>query len=52
MSKRDKDVFALEEELKKRIRSQMTAEELEQLDMLEGTERSERSEKTSRKAHK
>ena len=36
MSKRDREVFALEARLKKHIRSQMTAEELEQLDMLEG----------------
>ena len=49
MSKRDRDVLALEEELKRRIRSQMTAEELEQQDMLEGVERQE---KTPRKARK
>jgi hypothetical protein len=49
MSKRDSEVFAMEEELKKRVRSQMTAEELEQLDMLEGVERRE---KTPRKARK
>ena len=49
MSKRDRDVLALEEELKRRIRSQMTAEELEQQDMLEGVERRE---KTPRKARK
>ena len=42
MSKRDREVFALEEELKRRIRSQMTAEELEQQDMLEGVERQEK----------
>ena len=39
MSKRDREVFALEAQLKERIRSEMTAEELEQLDMLEGVER-------------
>ena len=39
MSKRDREVFALEAQLKERIRSEMTAEELEQLDMLEGMER-------------
>ena len=49
LSKCDKEVFAMEEELKRRIRSEMTAEELEQLDMLEGLERHE---KTSRKARK
>ena len=49
MSKRDKEVFEMEEELKRRIRSEMTAEELEQLDMLEGVERHE---KTPRKARK
>jgi hypothetical protein len=49
MSKRDSEVFAMEEELKKRVRSQMTAEELEELDMLEGVERRE---KTPRKARK
>ena len=49
MSKRDKEVFEMEEELKRRIRSEMTAEELEQLDMLEGLERHE---KTPRKARK
>ena len=42
MSKRDREVFALEAQLKERIRSQMTAEELEQLDMLEGMERREK----------
>jgi hypothetical protein len=42
MSKRDREVFALEAELKERIRSEMTAEELEQLDMLEGIERREK----------
>ena len=49
MSKRDREVFALEAQLKEHIRSQMTAEELEQLDMLEGVERHE---KTPRKARK
>ena len=49
MSKRDREVFAVEAQLKERIRSQMTAEELEQLDMLEGMERRE---KTARKARK
>jgi hypothetical protein len=49
MSQRDREVFALEAQLKERIRSEMTAEELEQLDMLEGVVRSE---KTPRKARK
>jgi hypothetical protein len=49
VSKRDREVFALEAQLKERIRSEMTAEELEQLDMLEGVERRE---KTPRKARK
>ncbi len=49
VSKRDSEVFEMEEELKRRIRSEMTAEELEQLDMLEGVERHE---KTPRKARK
>ena len=49
LSKRDKEVFEMEEELKRRIRGEMTAEELEQLDMLEGVERHE---KTPRKARK
>ncbi len=49
MSKRDGEVFALEAQLKERIRSEMTAEELEQLDMLE---RIERREKTPQKARK
>ena len=49
MSKRDREVFALEAQLKERIRSEMTAEELEQLVMLEGIERRE---KTVRKARK
>ena len=49
MSKRDREVFALEAQLKERIRSEMTAEELEQLDMLE---RIERREKTPQKARK
>lgn len=42
ISKRDREVFALEAQLKERIRSEMTAEELEQLDMLEGMERREK----------
>jgi hypothetical protein len=49
ISKRDREVFAVEAQLKERIRSEMTAEELEQLDMLEGIERRE---KTVRKARK
>ena len=49
MSKRDREVFAVEAQLKEHIRSEMTAEELEQLDMLEGMERPE---KTPRKARK
>jgi hypothetical protein len=49
MSQRDREVFAVEAQLKERIRSEMTAEELEQLDMLEGVERHE---KTPRKARK
>ena len=49
MSKRDKEVFEMEEELKRCIRSEMTAEEIEQLDMLEGLERHQ---KTPRKARK
>ena len=49
MSKRDREVFAVEAQLKEHIRSEMTAEELEQLDMLEGLERPE---KTPRKARK
>ena len=49
VSKRDSEVFEIEEELKRRIRSEMTAEELAQLDMLEGVERHE---KTPRKARK
>ncbi len=49
VSKRDSEVFEMEEELKRRIRSEMAAEELEQLDMLEGVERHE---KTPRKARK
>jgi len=42
MSKRDREVFGFEAQLKERIRSQRTAEELEQLDMLEGMERLEK----------
>ena len=42
MSQRDREVFAVEAQLKERIRSEMTAEELEQLDMLEGMERREK----------
>ena len=49
MSKRDREVFAVEAQLKERIRSEMTAEELEQLDMRDGVERRE---KTPRKARK
>jgi hypothetical protein len=49
LSKREKEVFEMEEELKRRIRSEMTAEELEPLDMLEGLERHQ---KTPRKARK
>ena len=49
ISKRDIEVFAFEAQLKERIRSEMTAEELEQLDMLEGVQRRE---KTPRKARK
>ena len=49
MSQRDREVFAVEAQLKERIRSEMTAEELEQLDMLEGLERHQ---KTPRKARK
>ena len=49
MNKRDIEVFALEAQLKERIRSEMTAEELEQLDMRDGVERRE---KTPRKARK
>ena len=45
MSKRDREVFAVEAQLKERIRSEMTAEELEQLDMLEGIERREKGPK-------
>ena len=45
MSQRDREVFALEAQLKERIRSQMTAEELQQLDMLEGLERREKGPK-------
>ena len=49
ISKRDREVFAVEAQLKEPIRSQMTAEELEQLNMLEGVVRSE---KTPQKALK
>lgn len=49
VSKRDREVIALEAQLKERIRSEMTAEELEQLDMLEGVERREKTPKTARK---
>lgn len=45
VSKRDREVFAVEAQLKERIRSEMTAEELEQLDMLEGLERREKGPK-------
>jgi hypothetical protein len=36
LSKRDSELFEMEEELEGRIRSEMTAEAIEQLDMLEG----------------
>ena len=49
MSQRDREVFALEVQLKERIRSQMTAEALEQLDMLEGIERREKTPQKARK---
>ena len=49
ISKRDREVFALEAQLKERIRSEMTAEELEQLDMLEGMERREKKPQRARK---
>jgi hypothetical protein len=49
LSKREKEVFEMEEELKRRIRSEMTAEELEQLDMLEGVERHEKTPRKGRK---
>ena len=49
ISKRDREVFALEAQLKERIRSQMTAEELEELDMLDGVERQEKKPKRARK---
>ena len=49
MSKRDIEVFALEAQLKERIRSEMTAEELEQLDMLEGVKRHEKTPRKGRK---
>jgi len=49
LNKRDKEVFEMEEELIRRIRSEMTAEELEQLDMLEGVKRHEKTPKTARK---
>jgi hypothetical protein len=49
VNKRDKEVFEMEEELKRRIRSEMTAEELEQLDMLEGLERHEKTPPKARK---
>ena len=49
MSKRDREVFGFEAQLKERIRSQMTAEELEQLDMLEGVERQEKKPRKARK---
>jgi len=52
LSKRDKEVFEMEEELKRRIRSEMTAEELEQLEQLDMREGVERHEKTPRKARK
>ena len=49
MNKRDIEVFALEAQLQERIRSEMTAEELEQLDMLEGIERREKTPQKARK---
>jgi hypothetical protein len=49
MSKRDREVFALEAQLKERIRSEMTAEKLEQLDMLEGVKRHEKTPRKGRK---
>ena len=49
MSKRDREVFALEAQLKEHIRSEMTAVELEQLDMLEGIERREKTPQKARK---
>ena len=49
ISKRDREVFALEAQLKERIRSQMTAEELEELDMLDGVERQEKKPQRARK---
>ena len=49
MSKRDREVFAVEAQLKERIRSEMTAEELEQLDMLEGVKRHEKTPRKGRK---
>ena len=49
MSKRDREVFAVEAQLKEHIRSEMTAEELEQLDMLEGVVRSEKKPQKARK---
>jgi hypothetical protein len=49
MSKRDIEVFALEAQLKERIRSEMTAEELEQLDMRDGVERHEKTPQKARK---
>jgi hypothetical protein len=49
MSKRDREVFALEAQLKERIRSEMTAEELDDLDVLEVVERHERKPRRARK---
>ena len=49
MNKRDIEVFALEAQLKERIRSEMTAEELEQLDMRDGVERREKTPQKARK---
>ena len=49
MSKRDREVFAVEAQLKERMRSQMTAEELEQLNMLVGVVRSEKTPQKARK---
>lgn len=39
-SRRDKDVFRMEEEMLRKIKSEMTPEELEQLDLLEEYEKS------------
>ena len=49
MSKRDIEVCALEAQLKERIRSEMTAEELDDLDVLEVVERHEKKPRRARK---